>query len=180
MLDSGASKKFLNTKYGMELTGSSDKVVVTANGSGCELLASNTALMPLHALSKGAKEAIVVPGMTQKALLSVGTLADNNYITVFLPGRQGVDIYCANDINISPAQSPILQGWQDGRGLWMVPLDDERSVSPELDVAENAMNVYELPSTKEVVRFCMRQLTIRQKQHYSPQLKMATSLHFQV
>ena len=35
----------------------------------------------------------------------------------------------------------------------MVPLDDNKSVSPELDVAETAMNVYELPSTKEVVRF---------------------------
>ena len=35
----------------------------------------------------------------------------------------------------------------------MVPLDEEQSVSPELDVPETAMNVYELPSTKEVVRF---------------------------
>ena len=35
----------------------------------------------------------------------------------------------------------------------MVPLDDKQSISPELDVVETAMNVYELPSTKEVVRF---------------------------
>ena len=35
----------------------------------------------------------------------------------------------------------------------MVPLDDNNNVSPELDVVETAMNVYELPSTKEVVRF---------------------------
>jgi hypothetical protein len=158
MLDSGASKTIINTKYGMVLTWSSDKVVVTANGS--ELPASNTALLPLRVLSKGAREAIVVPGMTQKALLSVGTLADNNYTTVFLLGRQGVDIYRANDVNISAAQSPILRGWQDCRGLWMVPLDEKKkqSVSQELDLTENAMNIYELPSTKEVVRFL---------QHYS-------------
>ena len=104
-------------------------------------------------LSKGAREAIVVPGMKQKALLSVGTLADNNYTTVFLPGQQGVNIYRANDIDISTERSPILQGWQDCRGLWMVSLDGEQGVSPELDVAKTAMNVYELPSTKEVVRF---------------------------
>ena len=110
-------------------------------------------MLPISALSKGAREAIVVPGMKQKALLSVGTLADNNYTTVFLPGRQGVDIYHANDVNISPAKSPVLQGWRDCRGLWMVPLDDNKSVSQELDVAKTAMNVYELPSTKEVVRF---------------------------
>ena len=125
MLDSGASKTIINTKYGMVLTWSSDKVVVTANGS--ELPASNTALLPLRVLSKGAREAIVVPGMTQKALLSVGTLADNNYTTVFLLGRQGVDIYRANDVNISAAQSPILRGWQDCRGLWMVPLDEKKT-----------------------------------------------------
>ena len=83
MLDSGASKTFVNTTYGMELTGSSDKVVVTADGS--ELPASSTVLLPIRALSKGAREAIVVPGMKQKALMSVGTLADNGYTTIFLP-----------------------------------------------------------------------------------------------
>ena len=97
MLDSGASKTFINSKHGTKLTGTSDKVVVTADGS--ELPASNTALLPISALSKGAREAIVVPGMKQKALLSVGTLADNNYTKVFLPGRQGADIYRANDVN---------------------------------------------------------------------------------
>ena len=35
----------------------------------------------------------------------------------------------------------------------MVPLDDKQSVSTGFNVAETAMNVYELPSTKEVVRF---------------------------
>eukprot|EP00956_Cyclotella_meneghiniana_P030340 scaffold75931_cov19-Cyclotella_meneghiniana.AAC.2 len=135
----------------MKLTGTSNKVVVTADGS--ELPASNTALLPISTLSKGAREAIIVPGMKQKALLSVGTLADNNYTTVFLPGRQGVDIYHANDVDISPVKSPVLQGWRDHRGLWMVPLDGDQNVSPELDVTETAMNVYELPSTKEVVRF---------------------------
>ena len=35
----------------------------------------------------------------------------------------------------------------------MVPITDEPTVSPSIDVAESANSVYELPSTKEVVRF---------------------------
>jgi hypothetical protein len=40
------------------------------------------------------------------------------------------------------SKPPLLQGWQNTGGLWTVPLTEE-----------TAMNVYELPSTKEVVRF---------------------------
>eukprot|EP00804_Cyclotella_cryptica_P020090 CCRYP_014884-RA/>CCRYP_014884-RA protein AED:0.24 eAED:0.24 QI:0/0/0/0.75/0.33/0/4/0/1279 len=151
MLDSGASKTFVNTHNGMELTGVSDKVIVTADGT--EVPATNTALIPLPALSKGARQAIVVPGLKQKALLSVGTLADNGYTTIFLPGKQGVDIYKNTDVTISATRPPLLQGCRDHRGLWMVPMGDTQDVSPGLDVAETALNVYELPSTKEVVRF---------------------------
>jgi len=129
----------------MQRTGLSNKVVVTADGT--ELPASHTVLLPTQALSKGAREAIVVPGMQQKALLSVGTLADNGYTTVFLPGQQGVQIYGANDINISPNAPPSLQGWRDERGLWMVPIAD----SPSTDIVESANSVYELPSTKETM-----------------------------
>jgi hypothetical protein len=63
MLDFGASKTFVNSGQGMQLTGPSNKIVVTVNGT--ELPASNTALLPTYALSKGAREAIVVPGMSQ-------------------------------------------------------------------------------------------------------------------
>lgn len=38
-------------------------------------------------------------------------------------------------------------------GLWMVPLAHDLTPSPSLDIAESAINVYELPSTKEIVRF---------------------------
>jgi hypothetical protein len=44
----------------MQLTGPSNKIVVTANGT--ELPVSITALLPTCAFSKGAREAIVVPG----------------------------------------------------------------------------------------------------------------------
>jgi hypothetical protein len=91
--------------------------------------------------------------MSQPALMSVSTLANNGYTTVFLPGNDGVDVYRANDVVISSTAPPALQGWRDGRGLWIIPVVDDNPISPGLDVAETAMGVYELPSTKEVVRF---------------------------
>jgi hypothetical protein len=64
-----------------------------------------------------------------------------------------VDIYRTNDVAISSTALPALQGWRDDRGLWMVPVIDNTPISPSLDVAETATSVYDLPSTKEVVRF---------------------------
>jgi hypothetical protein len=113
MLDSGASKTFVNSGQGLQLTGPSEKVVVTAGGT--KLHVTNTGLLSTRALSKGAREAIVVPGMSQTALISIATLANNGYTTVFLPGQQGVDIFRANNVIISPTAPPALQGWQDDR-----------------------------------------------------------------
>ncbi len=151
MLDSGASKTFVNSQQGLQLTGPSDKVVTFAGGT--KLHATNTGLLSTLALSKGAREAIVVPGMSQTALMSKATLANNEYTTVLLPGQEGMDIFRANDIVISPTAPPALQGWRDDRGLWMLPIVDEPTISPRINVAEAAIGVYKLPSTKEVVRF---------------------------
>ena len=91
--------------------------------------------------------------MSQPALMSVSTLANIGYTTVFLPGNDDMDIFCANVVVISSTAPPALQGWRDGRGLWLVPVADDTAISPGLNVAEMAMSVYKLPSTKEVVRF---------------------------
>ncbi len=71
----------------------------------------------------------------------------------FLPGNDGVDVFRANDVDISAMAPPALQGLRDRNGLWMVPVVDDNSITPGLDISETAMGVYELPSTKEVVRF---------------------------
>ena len=152
MLDSGATKTFVNSEVGLQITGLSDKVVHTAGGT--TLHATNTGFLSTRALTKGAREAIVVPGMSQPALMSVSTLANNGYTTIFLPGNDGAKVYHANDVVISSTKPPALQGCRDERGLWMVPIiDGTTQLTPSLDDAETAMNVYELPSTKEVVRF---------------------------
>ncbi len=107
MLDSGASKTFVESRQGLQLTGRSDKVIVAT--SGTKLQAAHTGLLPARALSKGAREAIDVPGMSQPALMSVSTLANNGYTTVFLPGNDGVDVFRANDVVISSTAPPALQ-----------------------------------------------------------------------
>ena len=151
MLDSGASTTFVNSRRGLQLTGCSDKTVVTAGG--IKLQATDTGLLSTRALSKGAREALVVPGMSQPALMSISMLANNGYTTVFLPGNDGVDIFRADDVVISPTAPPALQGWRDARGLWMVPITDNTHPTTDPTVTEAAMGVYELPSTKEVVRY---------------------------
>jgi len=151
MLDSGASKTFVNSRRGLQLTEHSDKVVATAGDT--KLRATNTKLLSTGALSKGAREAIVVPGMSQPALMSVSTLANNGYTAVSLPGQEGMNVFHANDAAISSTAPPALQGWRDGRGLWMVPIMDELQSRSDPNVTEAAMGVYELPITKEVVRF---------------------------
>jgi hypothetical protein len=91
--------------------------------------------------------------MSQRALMSVATLANNGYTAIFLPGHEGVNVFHTNYVDISSIAPPALQGWQDNRGLWMVPVTDETTFSQNIDVAETAMSVYDLPNTKEVVRF---------------------------
>ena len=115
MLDSGASKTFVNSQRGLQLTKHSDKVVATAGDT--KLRGTITELLSTRALSKGAREAIVVPGMSQPALMSVSMLANNEYMTVFLPGQEGVNVFHANDVAISSTAPPALHGWQDSRGL---------------------------------------------------------------
>jgi len=56
-------------------------------------------------------------------------LANNGYTTVFLPGQEGVNVFHANDIDISSTAPPALQGWQDNRGLWMVSVTGETTIA---------------------------------------------------
>ncbi len=138
MLDSGATSNFIQSADGLELTGPSSKTVSTANGH--VMKATTTALLPLGQLKAGAQEAILIPEMSTKALVSVKQLADQGYATIFHPYLQGVTVHDNNCFKLGTSKPPLLQGWQDTGGLWTVPIAEE-----------TAMNVYELPLTKEVV-----------------------------
>ena len=85
--------------------------------------------------------------------MSVSKLADAGYTTIFHPCNEGVTVHDNDDFELTVKSPPLLQGWRQAEGLWTVPLVDQAKVSPELDIAEQANNIYELPSTGEVVRF---------------------------
>ena len=141
----------VQSSQGMELTGPSNRRVVTAGGQ--ILQASNTALLPTTKLSAGAREAHVLEGLQPKALLSVKTLADNGYTTIFHPHDKGVTVHGVDDLELTFKNPALLQGWRKGGGLWTVPIVDEPTSSPRIDGDDVALNVHDLPSTKEVVRF---------------------------
>ena len=167
----------VQSSQGMELTGPSNRRVVTAGGQ--ILQASNTALLPTTKLSAGAREAHVLEGLQPKALLSVKTLADNGYTTIFHPHDKGVTVHGVDDLELTFKNPALLQGWRKGGGLWTVPIVDEPTSSPRIDGDDVALNVHDLPSTKEVVRFLHAALGFPTKQRYSTQSAMATLLLFQ-
>ncbi len=80
--------------------------------------------------------------MSTRALMSVRQLADQGYTTVFHPYLQGATVHDNASFKLVTNKPPLLQGWRDNGGLWTALLAEEK-----------ALNVYELPSTKEVIRF---------------------------
>eukprot|EP00804_Cyclotella_cryptica_P012316 CCRYP_020812-RA/>CCRYP_020812-RA protein AED:0.35 eAED:0.35 QI:0/0/0/1/1/1/2/0/506 len=117
-LDSGASKTFINSRCRMHLTGLSNKVVVTANGT--KHPASHTVLLLTLALSKGAREALVIPGMQQKALMSVVWWRDNRGLWMV-------------PIDDAPAISPCIAVTESANSVCELPSTNE--VVPFLNAA---------------------------------------------
>ena len=74
MIDSGASSHFVKSALGLKQKGPSNKIVVTANGA--PVATTQIVELPLPNLDQ-AKQATVVPALTQDALLSVRQLADS-------------------------------------------------------------------------------------------------------
>ena len=151
LLDSGATSSFVQSEQDVQLTGKSDKMVRAADGG--LVPASSTGLLALTKLRKGACEALVVPGLKPKALMSVSPLANNGYTTIFHPHKQGVTVHDTDSFTLTLKSPPVLQGCRNKAGLWTVPLTDKTTISQSLNVDKAALSVYDLPSTKEVLQF---------------------------
>ena len=151
LLDSGATSSFVQSAKDVQLTGTSNKLVRAADGG--LMPAHSTGLLTLSTLRKGAREALVVPGLKTQALMSVSPLANNGYTTIFHPYQQGVTVHDADSFRLTVTSPPVLQGCRNTAGLWTVPLTDGATISRGHPVYEAALSVYDLPSTKEVVRF---------------------------
>ena len=96
---------------------------------------------------------LVVSELKSKALMSVSPLANNGYTTIFHPYNKGVTVHDSNTFKLTVNAPPVLQGCRTNSGLWTVPITDNATTTQSINVNKAAMNVYELPSTKEVVRF---------------------------
>eukprot|EP00804_Cyclotella_cryptica_P003263 CCRYP_010497-RA/>CCRYP_010497-RA protein AED:0.29 eAED:0.28 QI:0/0/0/1/0.33/0.25/4/0/732 len=174
LLDSGATSSFVQSEHDVQLTGKSDKMVRAADGG--LMPASSTGLLALTTLRQGAREALVVPGLKPKALMSVSPLANNGYTTIFHPHDEGVTVHDTGSFNLTLNSPPVLQGCRNGAGLWTVPLVDDATISQSLNVEETALSVYDLPSTREVVLACS--LGLPTQRRYSPQLASGNLVTF--
>lgn len=92
-------------------------------------------------------------GLKPKALLSVKTLADGRYTTTFHPHDKEVTVHGINNFELTLKCPAVLKGWRKAGGLWTVPIVDDPTINRVLDVDDAAMNVHDIPSTREVVRF---------------------------
>jgi hypothetical protein len=93
-------------------------------------------------------------------MLSVKQPADNGYVTIFHPRDKGVTVHDENDIKLTLQQTALLQGWRDSQGLWRVALKpsvtnvNTNTIAMDRPAPTEAVyNVYELPSTRELVTF---------------------------
>ena len=145
MVDSGATSHFVKSESNFKQRGPSDAIIVAANGA--PMPATKVVELPIPGLSRPATQAMVVPALNQPALFSVCQLADNGYTTIFHPHQRRVSVHNVDSFKLITSQPALLQGWREVGELWTVPLSSDAAISPSLNVAETAMNVYKLPST---------------------------------
>jgi hypothetical protein len=145
IIGSTTTSNFISDKLDLPKTGASKiKVYLPDNST---LQTSNKTLLPFEQLSKEAREAHILPGL-KKSLLSVNKMTENGHSTIFHEGNEGVTIHKSGPLTITTSEPPLLRGSKPtGSNLWTVLTDGNK---PK---CEEANNVYNLPSTKETIRY---------------------------
>ena len=163
VVDSGASSTCIRTadkKHVEVLDEDSPKIFLNANGT--ESKAGKKAKLPYN-MRMPAVDADMVDDLAKNSLLSTGKLADADYVTVFT--KDEVRIFDAEAAKFNVEGKMVLKGWRcNETGLWRIPLRENWSnqntetalLSQEssnilTNKAEFINNVYELPSTEQVV-----------------------------
>lgn len=144
VIDSGATSNFVRKEENLPKTGPSTKVVRMPDGRCTK--ASATMELPYPTLNAPARKAHVLPALNKNSLLSVPTLADAGYTTIFHPHQKGVDVYNGEDVTIQAHTPPVLQGCREMSGLWTVKAKYKQE-------KEQANTVYDLPSIPKAIRF---------------------------
>lgn len=157
-MDSGTTVHLSKESDNLELTGPSNLSIAVATGQHSQT--TSTAQLPLDNIRPAARVTHVLPELQPNSLLSVKQLADNGYVTIFHPGDKGVTVHDENDVKLTLQRTALLQGWRDSQGLWQIALKPSvTNVNTDIIAmdrpapTEAVNNVYELPSTRELVTF---------------------------
>ncbi|KAL7482916.1 hypothetical protein ACHAW6_008570 [Cyclotella cf. meneghiniana] len=118
---------------------------------------SATTLLPMTQLHTPAHHTHILSALCSNSLLSVGTFADNGYVTIFHNGDKGATIHDCNDIIITRKYPTTLQGWQDDNGLWCIPLTKATSILYDTTV-HCINNMYDLQLMTQMVCYLQHAL----------------------
>jgi hypothetical protein len=73
-----------------------------------------------HKLRPPARDVQFVPSIERDLLLSISKFVDPNYIAIF--DKVEVNLYDANNTEVTVTCSAILQGFRCQQGMWRIPL----------------------------------------------------------
>jgi hypothetical protein len=158
IVDSGTTVHLNKETDDLKCTGPSNLTVAVATGHLSQTTA--TAQLSFDTIRPEARIAHILPALQPNSVLSVKQLADNAYITIFHPHGIGVTVHDEKDVKLTLQQTALLQGWRDRQGLWQVALkptvtnlNTDTIAMDRPTPTEVINNVYELPSTQELVAY---------------------------
>ena len=76
--------------------------------NGHMVRATEKALLPQTQLRLEARESNILPSLSLNSLISAGKLAESGYVTLFMPGGDGVEVYDEQDIKFVITGEAVL------------------------------------------------------------------------
>jgi hypothetical protein len=108
--------------------------------NGAIISSTHTATLNMTSLPHSARQAHIITGLAQKALLSVGQMCDSGCAVTFT----------ATKFTVTNGATTILTGQRDKEsGLWHFPLGN--SISTQAAPEHYVHNVYEQKSIKDII-----------------------------
>eukprot|EP00804_Cyclotella_cryptica_P006123 CCRYP_010735-RA/>CCRYP_010735-RA protein AED:0.28 eAED:0.28 QI:0/0/0/1/1/1/2/0/432 len=158
--DSGADGHYLSEAdrlaAGLLILKPSTKGVDVANGSTS--IGAHVTRLPFPTHSPQATQADSFNDFPH-SLMSVGKTSDDKTVSIFM--RDGVTVHAEQDVLITCQETPILIGVRNTHGRHRIPLvqthgqwqPHHHPIKCAKAALQNANNVYDLPSTKQAIKW---------------------------
>ena len=112
-----------------------------------------------HKVRDPAGRVDIVPDLVEDSLISGPKFAEAGYVTLLTPKE--LLIFDGDDLKVSVSKKAVIHGWRDpgSKGMWRIPLEPYKHpmkseyILLNKEQEESVKSVYELPSTKEIVRY---------------------------